>query len=39
MMRAKDEGMDNAEPRTPAATTPTALRAWCELVLKSAAVG
>ncbi len=39
MMRAKDEGMDNAEPRTPAATTPTTLRAWCEVVLKPAVLG
>ncbi len=36
MMRAKDEGIDNAEPRTPAATTPTTFRAWCEAVLKPA---
>jgi uncharacterized protein YbjT (DUF2867 family) len=36
MMRAKDDGMDNAEPRTPAATTPTSLRVWCEIILKPA---
>lgn len=36
MMRAKDDGMDNAEPRTPAATTPTTFRTWCEAVLKPA---
>jgi uncharacterized protein YbjT (DUF2867 family) len=39
MMRAKDEGMDNAQPRTPAATTHTTLRAWCEAVLKPAVLG
>ena len=36
MMIAKDEGMDNAEPRTPEATTPTTFRQWCEDVLKPA---
>jgi uncharacterized protein YbjT (DUF2867 family) len=36
MMRAKDEGLDNAEPRTPEATTPTSFRQWCEDVLKPA---
>ncbi|MDG6101451.1 NAD(P)H-binding protein [Dactylosporangium aurantiacum] len=36
MMLAKDAGLDNAEPRTPAATTPTTLRQWCEEVLKPA---
>ena len=39
MMRAKDQGMDNAEPRTPPATTPTTFRNWCEAVLKPAVVG
>lgn len=30
------EGLDNAEPRTPQATTPTTFRQWCEDVLKPA---
>jgi uncharacterized protein YbjT (DUF2867 family) len=34
MMVAKDQGLDNAEPRTPEATTPTSFRQWCEEVLK-----
>jgi uncharacterized protein YbjT (DUF2867 family) len=36
MMVAKDEGLDNAEPRTPASTTPTSFRQWCEEVLRPA---
>ena len=36
MMAAKNEGMDNAEPRTPQSTTPTSFRQWCEEVLKPA---
>jgi uncharacterized protein YbjT (DUF2867 family) len=36
MMVAKNEGLDNAEPRTPQATTPTSFRQWCEEVLKPA---
>jgi uncharacterized protein YbjT (DUF2867 family) len=36
MMRAKNEGLDNAEPRTPENTTPTSFRQWCEEVLKQA---
>src|SRR5690348_4864908 len=36
MMRAKSEGIDNAEPRTPESTTPTSFRQWCEKVLKPA---
>ncbi len=36
MMAAKDQGMDNAEPRTPENTTPTSFRQWCEEVLKPA---
>jgi uncharacterized protein YbjT (DUF2867 family) len=36
MMAAKNEGLDNAEPRTPQATTPTSFRQWCEEVLKPA---
>jgi uncharacterized protein YbjT (DUF2867 family) len=36
MMAAKNEGLDNAEPRTPENTTPTSFRQWCEDVLKPA---
>jgi uncharacterized protein YbjT (DUF2867 family) len=36
MMVAKDEGLDNAEPRTPESTTPTSFRQWCEEILKPA---
>lgn len=36
MMRAKDQGLDNAEPRDPESTTPTSFRQWCENVLKPA---
>jgi len=39
MAAAKNEGMDNAEPRTPQATTPTSFRQWCEEVLKPAVLG
>ena len=39
MMRAKNEGLDNAEPRTPENTTPTSFRQWCEEVLKPAVLG
>jgi uncharacterized protein YbjT (DUF2867 family) len=39
MARAKDEGLDNAEPRTPENTTPTSFRQWCEEVLKPAILG
>jgi uncharacterized protein YbjT (DUF2867 family) len=31
-----DQGLYNAEPRTPQATTPTSFRQWCEEVLKPA---
>lgn len=34
MMVAKNDGLDNAEPRTPQSTTPTSFRQWCEEVLK-----
>jgi len=34
MMVAKQNGMDNAEPRTPESTSPTSFRQWCEDVLK-----
>jgi len=36
MMAAKDNGLDNAEPRTPESTTPTSFRQFCEEVLKPA---
>jgi uncharacterized protein YbjT (DUF2867 family) len=36
MAVAKDEGIDNVEPRTPESTTPTSFRQWCEEVLKPA---
>jgi uncharacterized protein YbjT (DUF2867 family) len=36
MMVAKDQGLDNAEPRTPTSTTPTSFRRWCEEVLRPA---
>lgn len=36
MAVAKDNGLDNAEPRTPETTTPTTFRQWCEEVLKPA---
>jgi uncharacterized protein YbjT (DUF2867 family) len=36
MMVAKDNGIDNAEPRTPQSTTPTSFRQWCEEVLRPA---
>ncbi len=36
MMMAKNQGLDNAERRTPESTTPTHFRQWCEDVLKPA---
>ncbi|MFK0262623.1 NAD(P)H-binding protein [Streptomyces angustmyceticus] len=36
MFEAKNQGLDNAEPRTPESTTPTTFRQWCEEVLKPA---
>jgi hypothetical protein len=36
MLVAEDQGLDNAEPRTPESTTPTSFRQWCEEVLKPA---
>lgn len=36
MMVAKNEGLDNTEPRTPQSATPTSFRQWCEEVLKPA---
>jgi uncharacterized protein YbjT (DUF2867 family) len=34
MYVAKNQGLDNAEPRTLESTTPTSFRQWCEEVLK-----
>lgn len=39
MMRAKNEGLDTARPRTPEGTTPTTFRQWCEEVLRPATAG
>ena len=39
MAAAKNEGLDNAEPRTPENTTPTSFRQWCEAALKHAVLG
>jgi uncharacterized protein YbjT (DUF2867 family) len=39
MMTAKNEGLDNAEPRTPQSSSPTSFRQWCEDVLKPAVGG
>jgi uncharacterized protein YbjT (DUF2867 family) len=36
MAAAKNQGLDNAEPRTPENTTPTRFRQWCETALKPA---
>jgi uncharacterized protein YbjT (DUF2867 family) len=36
MLVAKNQGLDNAEPRTPQSTTPTSFRQWCEEILKPA---
>ena len=36
MALAKNDGLDNAEPRTPAGTTPTTFRQWCQDVLQPA---
>ncbi len=36
MRLAKDKGLDNIQPRTPQATTPTSFRQWCTEVLKPA---
>ena len=38
MMAAKDQGLDNAEPRMTENTTPTSFRQWCEEVLKPAVI-
>ena len=34
MAMAKDNGLDNAELRTPQSTNPPSFRQWCEDVLK-----
>ena len=39
MARAKNEGLDNGEPRTAENTTPTSFRQWCQQVLKPAVEG
>jgi uncharacterized protein YbjT (DUF2867 family) len=39
MALAKNEGLDNAEPRTPENTTPTSFRQWCREELKPAISG
>ncbi|POM25157.1 NAD(P)H azoreductase [Actinomadura rubteroloni] len=39
MFDAKNRGIDNAEPRTAASTTPTTFRSWCEDVLRPAVLG
>ena len=36
MAAAKNEGIDNAVPRTPENSTPTSFRQWCEEVLRPA---
>jgi uncharacterized protein YbjT (DUF2867 family) len=36
MMVAKQQGLDNSEPRTPEASTPTTFRQWCAEVLAPA---
>ncbi len=36
MMKAKNQGSDNAQPRTPASASPTSFRLWAEEVLKPA---
>ena len=39
MLRAKDEGVDNAAPRTTAIIGPTSFRRWAEEELKPAMAG
>jgi len=34
MLTAKNQGLDNAEPRTKESSTPTSFRQWCDEVLK-----
>jgi uncharacterized protein YbjT (DUF2867 family) len=38
-MARVDQGLYNADPRTPGSTTPTSFRQWCEGVLKPALLG
>lgn len=39
MAAAKNEGLDNAEPRTRENTTATSFHRWCEEMLKPAILG
>ena len=39
MMRAKDEGMDNAAAHNADGRTPTSFRQWCEAELKPVVTG
>jgi len=39
MMVAKNNGLDNIEPRTPESSSPTTFREWCQDVLKPAVLG
>jgi uncharacterized protein YbjT (DUF2867 family) len=39
MAAAKNDGLDNAEPRTAENSSPTSFRQWCEEVLKPAVLG
>jgi uncharacterized protein YbjT (DUF2867 family) len=39
MYVAKNDGLDNAEPRTPQSTTPTSFPQWCEEVLRPLVLG
>jgi uncharacterized protein YbjT (DUF2867 family) len=39
MAAAKNNGLDNSEPRTPENSTPTSFGRWCEEVLKPAVLG
>jgi hypothetical protein len=38
MIVAKNEGLDNAEPRTPQSSSPTSFRLWCKEVLMPAVI-
>ncbi|MFB4298812.1 NAD(P)H-binding protein [Actinomadura sp. NTSP31] len=39
MVVAKENGLDDAEPRTPESSSPTTFRTWCEEELKPAVLG
>lgn len=39
MMMAKNNGLDDGEPRTAESSSPTSFRQWCEAVLKPAVLG